>query len=463
MPQYGLCLRVTHTGKAGDSVHVSDIRDGVDLLASFRKAGPVYIPHPTKGGVAVLVYSGDVAVSFETGGIRKFIEGGYLTAEFVIGSTLGPTIFPEVQDEGVQVDPAAQILNFTGAGVTATQTAPGEVQIAIPGGGGAATHPGLPAAGLIWTASAHTGTASRVAAFDGGGAASYLQVGVDLQAWDADLDALAALAGTGIPARTAADTWAQRTIQGTAGNIIVTNGDGVAGNPTINIGANVGDVKGGGASTDHALVRWDGLTGTLVQDSNAILDDAGNLTLANGTTLKVDTIAESTANNGVVVNTIRNYGKLAADPGVGPAPSDGDTYYNTALRMNMVYDGFRSKWLSVESAEFHFGRDGNTAVNQYYRAADGRVMSSLLGWYAIRTGTVVSLGYTRGDSDQATFDIVQDGISIATVASAASAGRDVTLNADFNFGDILAVRNQAGGGNNTTTNVIGWIRVKWRA
>ena len=88
MPQYGLCLRVTHTGKAGDSIHVSDIRDGVDLLASFRKAGPIYIPHPSKGGVAVLVYSGDVAVSFETGGIRAFINRGHLTAEFVVGSTL---------------------------------------------------------------------------------------------------------------------------------------------------------------------------------------------------------------------------------------------------------------------------------------------------------------------------------------------------------------------------------------
>jgi len=29
---YGLLLRVTHTGKAGDSIHVSDIRDGMDVL-----------------------------------------------------------------------------------------------------------------------------------------------------------------------------------------------------------------------------------------------------------------------------------------------------------------------------------------------------------------------------------------------------------------------------------------------
>ncbi len=48
-----------------------------------------------------------------------------------------------------------------------------------------------------------------------------------------DLGAVEALSGTGIATRTATDTWAQRTITAGTG-ISVTNGDGVAGNPTIN-------------------------------------------------------------------------------------------------------------------------------------------------------------------------------------------------------------------------------------
>lgn len=52
---------------------------------------------------------------------------------------------------------------------------------------------------------------------------------------DDDLTAIAALTGTGFAVRSAADTWVQRAIVGTAGTIVVSNGDGVAGAPTITL------------------------------------------------------------------------------------------------------------------------------------------------------------------------------------------------------------------------------------
>lgn len=55
-----------------------------------------------------------------------------------------------------------------------------------------------------------------------------------------DLAALELLASTGLAARTGTDTWAQRTITGTANQISVSNGSGAAGNPTLSL--TVGDI-----------------------------------------------------------------------------------------------------------------------------------------------------------------------------------------------------------------------------
>ena len=61
-----------------------------------------------------------------------------------------------------------------------------------------------------------------------------LVIGTHVQAFDGDLSAVAALASTGFATRIGADTWAQRTLTGTA-PITVTNGNGVSGNPTVAI------------------------------------------------------------------------------------------------------------------------------------------------------------------------------------------------------------------------------------
>lgn len=62
-----------------------------------------------------------------------------------------------------------------------------------------------------------------------------LTLGTNVQPYSSELTALAALATFGIVAHTAANTWATRTITGTANEITVTNGDGVAGAPTLSI------------------------------------------------------------------------------------------------------------------------------------------------------------------------------------------------------------------------------------
>jgi hypothetical protein len=179
------------------------------------------------------------------------------------------------------------------------------------------------------------------------------------------------------------------------------------------------------------------------------------------TTIAVDTITESTANNGVLINGTRHYPDSAADPAVGPAAADGDRYYNTTLDMDMRYDGTRAKWLSVASDTFEFGRNGNTAPGAYYQGPGNKTMSSTNGFPAFHDGTIVAFGYTRDDTDATSFEVTEGGTTRSTIASAALAGKSNTLNDDFSEDGILAVRNISGG--NTTTDVIGWVRVRWRA
>jgi hypothetical protein len=216
---------------------------------------------------------------------------------------------------------ATDISLTAGSGITITPSVSGNtatITIAASGGGGGTSdHTAL--TNLAWTSSAHTGTASRIAAFNSSGAASYLQIGADVQAWsttldavtagtwtgstaittlgtvssgtwqgtaiglayggtgsttasgartalglaigtdvqayDSDLSAVAGLSSAGLIARTGSGTAAARTVSAGTG-IAVTNGDGVAGNPSIAVDSTV--YRSGG--TDVAVA--DGGTGS---------------------------------------------------------------------------------------------------------------------------------------------------------------------------------------------------------
>lgn len=96
------------------------------------------------------------------------------------------------------------------------------------GGGGVTDHAALTS--LTWTSSGHTGTASRLAGFSGAGAAAYYQIGADVQAWGADLDAVAG------------GTWAGSTSITTLGTVTTGTWSATA----------IGPTKGGTGLTSYS-------------------------------------------------------------------------------------------------------------------------------------------------------------------------------------------------------------------
>lgn len=109
-------------------------------------------------------------------------------------------------------------------------------------------------------------------------------IGTNVQAYDATLDAFAAYNTNGLVTQTAADTFTGRTVTGTASRLSVTNGDGVAGNPTLDIDAayvgqtsitTLGTVATGTWSASTIAINKGGTNSVAALNNNRVMQSSG--------------------------------------------------------------------------------------------------------------------------------------------------------------------------------------------
>lgn len=162
---------------------------------------------------------------------------------------MASTLYPEksgqlhVQDEGTDLG-VFKSMNFVGAGVVATQDGANDRWIVTIVGGAAVGSTFITQA----TEATLTGSRKLTAPAAGitlvdGGALGDLTITLAN-----DLAAVEGLAGSGISARTAVDTWALRSLAQPAAGITITNPAGTAGNPTFALANDLAAVEGLAAS-----------------------------------------------------------------------------------------------------------------------------------------------------------------------------------------------------------------------
>lgn len=185
-----------------------------------------------------------------------------------------------------------------------------------------------------------------------------LAIGTDVQAYDTDLAALAVNTANGLWARIGAGTGSARTLTGTAAELTVTNGDGVAGNPTLSLPGALtftGKTVTGGTFATGAFNGTVGATTpstgafTTASLSGGMTVSGGDIILDNATSNFVNFSAVGTA---VPSFTTRSVGtKLVLNASLGAAAAD----YAIGISGNTI-------WNSVPTTSQQFQWYGGTTL-----------------------------------------------------------------------------------------------------
>ena len=152
-----------------------------------------------------------------------------------------------------------------------------------------------------------------------------------------------------------------------------------------------------------------------------------------------------------------DYGALEGDPTIA-VPVGGDKYYNTTIQEEMRYDSLRDKWLSVTTFTDGLGFNGGNAATGFYRRYNGMTTSATSGVFVPKS-TITKIAYTTTNAVVHTYEILLDGVVVASLASGGLASASATTDFDVDSG-IISARNAAGSASTTNLQSIMFFKLR---
>ena len=205
-----------------------------------------------------------------------------------------------------------------------------------------------------------------------------------------DLAALEAMSGTGLVARTASETYAQRTLTGTSNRLSVSNGDGVSGNPTLDIdAAYVGQTS---ITTLGTVTTGTWNAGTVGSSTNSLADLPASTSTAGWKIIsnyagngEVD--LWSTVNAAGFAQGFAFYQKLTAGTAALLAEIRGDDAFN---ELRLYQGGTFTGYIGADASELYIGTDVDLPVRIFPNNVTGGTVSFF------STGGIAIHGSTSG-------------------------------------------------------------------
>jgi hypothetical protein len=316
-------------------------------------------------GFDLVVSNGSNSVTIDDGLTALVATDGTNVYEFPMFSTL---VAPDPGSNGIVVRTAL------GATVARTLTGPA-AGITVTAGDGVSANPtlalandlaaveGLASTGLAvrtaadtWAARTLTGPAAGVSVTNGDGVSGNPTISLAN-----DLSAVEGLASNGIAVRTATDTWAVRTLTA-GGGITITHGDGISANPTVAVDINGSASAVGGVASDDEVLIYDTSASAIRKATVATISGSSSTTVsisANDTTPAV-LATKLVAGTGITLTENNDGGNetltvAAASAVTGPGGSTDNAWARWSGSAGLAIQN--GKWVEADTGAVTAGGD----------------------------------------------------------------------------------------------------------